>query len=82
MSDANSVENKLDGSVNGKPFPYRIVDLLAEYKGPGTSGAGVPNSTPSMFDAITTLAKILTRRHNGLDAFDMLVAIHDAVVKP
>lgn len=81
MSDAQSVENKLDGAVNGQPWPYRIVHLLEEYKGVGSLDEQ-PNSTPSMFDQITTLAKILTRRHNGLDAFDMLAAIHDAVVKP
>jgi hypothetical protein len=81
MSDAKSVENKLDGAVNGQPWPYRIVNLLAEYAGPGSLDEQ-PNSTPSMFDQITTLAKILTRRHNGKDAFDLLVEIHDAVVKP
>lgn len=80
MADAQSVENKLDGSVNGKPWDYRIVHLLAEYAGVGSLDEN-PNSTPSMFDQITTLAKILTRRHNGKDVFDLLVEIHDAVVK-
>lgn len=79
MSDAQSVENKLDGAAAGQPWPYRVVNLLAEYAGPGSLGEQ-PNSTPSLFDQVVTLAKILTRTHNGKDAFDLLVDIHDAVV--
>ena len=33
-----------------------------------------------MYDQIVTLAKILTRRHNGLDIWDMVVQIHDQVI--
>lgn len=80
MADAQSVENKLDGAADGKPWSYRLVHLLADYGGAGSLDEQ-PNTTPSMFDQITTLAKILTRRHNGKDVFDLLVEIHDAVVK-
>lgn len=81
MSDAQSVENKLDGSMNGQPWPYRVVNLLGPYGGPNSLGEN-PNSSPSMFDQITTLARILTRRTaDNKDAFDLLVEIHAAVVK-
>lgn len=80
MANADSVSDKLDGLLNSKPLPYREVNLLDEYRGPDSIGEE-PNTTPSMFDQITTLAKILTRRHNGKDLFDMVVEIHDAVVK-
>ena len=82
MADAQSVENKLDGSVNGQPWAYRIVNLLSEYQGVGVySPPESPNSTPSLFDQIVTLTKILTRRVNGKDVFDLVKEIHDAVVK-
>lgn len=81
MSSPQAVEDKLDGQVNGQPWPYRIVNLLAEYSGPNSLDEA-PNSTPSLFDQVVTLAKILTRRHNGLDAFDMLVAVYDKLCGP
>lgn len=41
MSDAQSVENKLDGAVNGQPWAYRIVNLSARTRrSPRTAKSG------------------------------------------
>jgi hypothetical protein len=76
MADASSVEAKLDGvnPTNQQPWPYRVVDLLAEYQGPGAYfPPEAPNNTASLFDQIVTLCKIVARRKDGKDIFDLTV---------
>lgn len=87
MADAKSLTDKFDGNdAAGKPLSYRQVNLLREGV-PGdlkTAPQGIPggpNVTPSVFDHITTLAKILTRRYKGKDAWDMLVEIYQVLVE-
>jgi hypothetical protein len=80
-----TVQQDLDGvGSDGKPLAWRIVTLLAKYAGVGSL---IPTTkpqwvTPSIYDHVSVLAKILTRQtDDGKDAFDLLVEIHDAVVK-
>lgn len=71
-ANANSIADKLDGQVNGQPLSYDVVTMLT----PGTvfglrdgtypQGEG-PNSSSSLIDKVTTLAKILSRTYVASD---------------
>lgn len=84
MADASSIQNANDGvSSDGKQLPWRIVHLLREAQiGDLSSGdnpdSESPNISSSSYDQIVTLAKILSRRYRGLDAFDMLATLYQA----
>lgn len=89
MADAKAIEAKLDGrDGNNKPYPYRLVDLDRVFTVGDGPSKGDPDveaqpSTPSVFDHVTKLARVLTKRkaRNGkkLDAAEMLSEILDAV---
>lgn len=84
---ATTVQQDLDGvGADGKPLPWRIVELLGKYTGLGQviNVTAKPSwVSPSVYDQVRTLAAILTRQTaDGKDAFDLLVEIHAAVVKP
>ena len=85
MADANSLEAKWDG-VDGarKPYGYRLVKLDRTFTVGDGAANGDPNieaqkPTPSAFDHITKLARVLTKRFNyrgqKLDAAEMLATI-------
>jgi hypothetical protein len=86
MADANSVTQALAGhDENGNRLAYRVVHLLREAQigdlPTQTDGdAEDANETSSALDQVVTLAKILTRRYNGKDIWDMVAELHDAVV--
>lgn len=86
MADAQSVQNALDGhDGNNQRLPWRVVHLLREAQigdlSTQTDGDQEgPNESTSVLDQVTTLAKILTRRYNGKDIWDMVAELHDAVV--
>lgn len=89
MADAQSIQAALDGIDPNtlKGLPWRANTLLATYKGAGVPDLpeplSVPWSTTSLFDAVTVLSAILTQlTSDGKTAFDLLVEIHAAVVKP
>lgn len=86
MADANTVEAKFDGvdPNTRKPYNYRQVDLDRTFKVGDGPASGDPNiedkpPTPSAFDHITKLARVLTKRyeHKGqkLDVAEMLAVI-------
>ena len=53
---------------------YRRVDLLS----PDTESIDEgPNTNRSIFDEVTTMAKILTQTHNGKTLFEMVAALYD-----
>ncbi|MDY0113714.1 MAG: hypothetical protein RBS21_05495 [Corynebacterium sp.] len=87
---AQSVSDKLDGTADGSPLPYRAVALLHPSEIFSLSGtvAGVtaypypegPNTSTSILDGFTTLAKILGRTYvasdgKTYDVFDMLATL-------
>lgn len=81
MATPQDVLNMFHGThTDGSPLigpdgaDYRRVDLLADDSTPLDEG---PNTTRSIFDEITTLAKILTRTHRGKTLFDMIADLHD-----
>ena len=86
MADAESVSRDNAGiDASGHWLPWRRVHMLREaivgdLSTQTTGDAEAPNVSSSMYDQIVTLAKILTRRHNGLDIWDMVVQIHDQVI--
>jgi hypothetical protein len=86
MADAKSVQDANDGvSADGKQLPWRTVHFLREAKigdlsSPSNPDQESPNTSSSLYDQIVTLAKILTRRYNGKDIFDMICEIHNKVV--
>lgn len=89
VADAKAIEGKLDGRDSaGKSYSYRLVDLDRVFTvgdGPSKGDPDVEGqpSTPSVFDHVTKLARVLTKRkaRNGkkLDAAEMLSEILDAV---
>ena len=89
MADAKAIEGKLDGrDAAGKPYNYRLVDLDRVFTVGDGPAKGDPDveaqpSTPSAFDHITKLARVLTKRKERkgkkLDAAEMLSEILDAV---
>ena len=86
MADPQSISNDTNGvDASGHRLPWRTVHLLREAKvgdlSTQTDGdAEVPNTSSSLYDQTATLAKILTRRYNGKDLFDLIAEIHDKVV--
>lgn len=86
MPDAQTISNDNNGvDGGGRRLPWRIVHLLREAKigdlSTQTSGdAESPNVSASLYDQVVTLAKILTRRYNGKDIWDMVCEIHDRTV--
>lgn len=89
-ASAASVSDKLDGLVNGQPLDYELVALLepSEPFGLATTYPHPegPNTTSSMMDKITTLAKVLTRTYKASDGktydlFDMLALLTEARIK-
>jgi hypothetical protein len=86
MADAVTVSNDNNGvDGGGRRLPWRVVHLLREAQiGDLSTQAGgeaeSPNVSSSLYDHVTTLAKILTRRYKGKDVFDMIAEIHDHVV--
>lgn len=85
MADANSLESKWDG-VDGsrRPYNYRLVDLDRTFTIGDGDAHGDPNieaqkPTPSAFDHITKLARVLTKRfqYRGkkLDVAEMCATI-------
>lgn len=89
MADANAIEGKLDGrDAAGKAYPYRQVDLDRVFTVGDGPSKGDPDveaqpSTPSVFDHVTKLARVLTKRKERkgkkLDAAEMLSEILDSV---
>lgn len=89
MADAKVIEDKLDGRDGaGKPYDYRLVDLDRVFTVGDGPTKGDPDvealpSTPSVFDHVTKLARVLTKRkargEQKLDAAEMLSEILDAV---
>ena len=82
VADAVSIQNALDGTDGTNKLSYRNVHLLRDAQigdlpTTTTGDAEAPNESSSVFDHITTLAKILTRRYKGHDVFDMLALIGD-----
>lgn len=80
-----SVADALGGTDGaGKPLPYRQVEQLAPYKGPGNySPAESPGqTTSSLFDLATTDGKVGLRLYKGLDWFDMIVGMFQAAGEP
>ena|SRR6185437_3231755 len=90
-ASAETVQDKLDGQVNGQPLPYDIVDMLrpskifslrtGEYPYPETE-----NTDPSFIDHVNTLTKILSRTYvasdgQEYDAWDALMTILESVLK-
>jgi len=86
MADAESVSRDNNGiDATGHWLPWRRVHLLREAVigdlSTVTNGdAENPNVSSSLYDHVTTLAKILTRRHNGKDIWDMVCEIHDQMI--
>lgn len=86
MADAESVSRDNAGiDASGHWLPWRRVHLLREAAigdlSTQTNGdAELPNVSSSLYDHVTTLAKIMTRRHNGKDIWDMVAEIHDRVI--
>jgi len=86
MADAESVSRDNNGiDATGHWLPWRRVHMLREAQigdlSTVTNGdAENPNVSSSLYDHVTTLAKILTRRHNGKDIWDMVCEIHDQVI--
>lgn len=89
MADAKAIEDKLDGKDGaGKPYDYRQVDLDRVFTVGDGPSKGDPDveplpSTPSVFDHITKLARVLTKRKarkgQKLDVAEVLSEILDAV---
>lgn len=85
MADANSLEKKWDGREDsGKAYPYRLVDLDRVFEVGDGADNGDPNvegqdPTPSAFDQIVKLARVLTKRYEyqgqKLDVAEMLAVI-------
>jgi hypothetical protein len=90
MADAYSLEAKWDGvdPASRKPYDYREVDLDRTFTVGDGDTHGDPNieaepPTPSAFDHITKLARVLAKRyeHKGqkLDVAEMLAVILDKI---
>ena len=82
-ADAQAVANKLDGiDGNGNAEPFREVAMLydATLLGLGVDYRWAENGnvSSSSLDAITTLAKVLTRKHTHIDgnSYDIWDAVH------
>lgn len=84
MADAQSVQNNNDGvSSDGKRLPWRVVHFLRESQigdlsSPSNPDREDPNTSSSLYDVVTTLGKILTRRYRGADIFDMVATLYQA----
>lgn len=67
MSDAHTVEAKFDGvdPNTAQPYVYREVDLDRVFEiGDEFDCQNLPNSkTPSAFDHITKMARVITKRN-------------------
>lgn len=83
-ASAASVSDKLDGLVNGQPLPYELVAMLepSHIFGLGSSYPQPegPNTTASVMDKVTTLAKVLTRTYiasdgKTYDVFDAVMTV-------
>ena len=82
---AQTVADKLDGTVNGQPLPYDVVDMLRPSKQFSLRTGEYPypegrNTSASFIDHTNTLTKILSRTYiasdgHEYDAWDMLVAL-------
>jgi hypothetical protein len=83
MADANTIANANDGiDPNGKQLPWRLVHMLrdaqiGDLSTVANGDAEGPNVSSSIYDQVTTLTKILSRRYKGHDVFDMLALIGD-----
>ena len=82
-ADAQAVANKLDGiDGSGNSEPFREVAMLydAELFALGSTyrWAEQGNCSSSALDVITTLGKLLTRKHTHIDgnSYDLFDAIH------
>ncbi len=89
MADAQSVQDKLDGVINGQALPYakvamfyeaNLLGLAKDYAFPEAA-----NMSPARIDQITSLAKLLTRKHtlpdgNQYDLWDAVFTIAKWVV--
>lgn len=86
MADANSLEAKWDGCdpVSRTPYGYRMVNLDRVFTVGDGDRSGDPNiesqpPTPSAFDHITKLARVLCKRYRyrgqKLDVAEMLATI-------
>jgi len=84
MADAVSVSNDNNGvDGGGRRLPWRVVHLLREAQiGDLSTSVDAENAnvSSSLYDHVTTLAKVLTRRYKGKDIFDMVAEIHDHLV--
>jgi hypothetical protein len=83
MADAKAIQDANDGvDANGAALPWREVHMLREatigdLSTQSDGDAEGPNESPSIYDQVTTLAKILTRRYKGKDIWDMVAELHD-----
>lgn len=83
MADANTISNDNNGvDGNGNQLSYRVVHLLrdaqiGDLSTQSDGDAEGPNVTSSIYDHVTTLAKVLARRYKGHDVFDILCLIGD-----
>ena len=85
-ASAQSVADKLDGEVNGQALSYRLMALLHECSiGSLRNGDGSypypegPNTSSSLLDGFTTLAKIFARTNKGDDPWDAIMKTRDEV---
>jgi hypothetical protein len=83
---AQSVSDKLDGEIDGTALPYRLMALLQECSiGSLRNGDGTypypegPNTSSSLLDGFTTLAKIIARTNKGDDIWDAVMKTRDEV---
>lgn len=89
MADANSVNDEINGVGGNGPLPWRrtamlytanLLGLGNDYAFPETS-----NTSPSLLDQVTTLAKLLTRKMrmpdgNEMDIWDAAMTICKQVI--
>jgi hypothetical protein len=85
-ASARSVSDKLDGEVNGQQLNYRLMALLHECSiGSLRNGDGTypypegPNTSSSLLDGFTTLAKIVARTNKNDDLWDAVMKTRDQV---
>lgn len=84
MADAESIARDNNGiDATGHWLPWRRVHMLREAQigdlSTQTNGdAEGPNVSSSLYDHVTTLTKILSRRYKGMDLFDMVATLYQA----
>lgn len=90
-ASAQTIADKLDGTINGQPLPYDLVDMLRASKLFSLRNGEYPypegrNTSASFIDHTNTLTKILSRTYiasdgHEYDVWDMLVVLLEAALK-